>query len=120
RTNWPMASVGFVVTSAGELLAPSVSDLKSANFVVDNGAFFSNRLSAEVYWNNLGNNVTPVLPAADSDTASLNSQQAASVPNSWGNSSSANNSSTFRNTSNVYKSKAPSARNVIVQSPELV
>jgi signal transduction histidine kinase len=122
RTNWPLASVGFVVTSGGQLLAPSKSGrLEAENFVLDNGQFFSNRISAEVYWNpttnyfnNINNNVEPA-----SDSLSLNKQQAASVPNSWdGNNSSANNSS--YNFGNSYKQKAPSARNVIVQSPEIV
>ena len=52
RTNWPMASVGFVVTIGGQLLAPSVRDrLEAENFVLANGGFLSNTMSAEVYWN---------------------------------------------------------------------
>src|SRR5262249_22741772 len=54
RRAWPLAEVGFCVTLSGDLLAPlvSASSRKEAQvFFVDNAAFLSNAISAEVYWN---------------------------------------------------------------------
>ena len=52
RKDWPLAKVGFVVTSAGVLTCPSPYTRPDAKaFAEDNGRFLVNRESAEVYWN---------------------------------------------------------------------
>ena len=50
--DWPLAKVGFVVTTAGEILAPSPQGRAEARtFYTDNGRFLANRESVEVYLN---------------------------------------------------------------------
>lgn len=52
RTNWPLASVGFVVTLAGDILCPIPNSRPEATmFCVDYSKFLANRESAEVYAN---------------------------------------------------------------------
>ena len=52
RRDWPLAQVGFVVTLAGDLLAPSPSSRPDARtFFADNSRFLANRESVEVYLN---------------------------------------------------------------------
>ncbi|MDB6124422.1 MAG: Integral rane sensor signal transduction histidine kinase [Pedosphaera sp.] len=60
RTNWPLAEVGFVVTTEGKILCPSPvsSNLEARTFRTANIKFLCNAESAEVYWNagkNTGN-----------------------------------------------------------------
>jgi signal transduction histidine kinase len=66
RERWPMAQVGFVVTTRGDLLAPSPQSRPEAKiFCADNSAFLANLQVAEVFVNNtasLENN--PVQSAA--------------------------------------------------------
>lgn len=51
-TNWPLAEVGFAVTTEGQLLCP-VSPTRAAalDFVTEQSRFLGNREAAEVYWN---------------------------------------------------------------------
>jgi signal transduction histidine kinase len=49
---WPLAQVGFAVTTTGEILAPSPQGRPEARtFYTDNGRFLANRESVEVYLN---------------------------------------------------------------------
>src|SRR5262249_27775513 len=73
-----------------------------------------------VYWNNTANFATSnyfnnSTPPIENDTLSLKSQQAAPAINSWGGKNSGNNEFAGN-----YRLKAPSARNVMVQSPDAV
>jgi signal transduction histidine kinase len=62
RAAWPLAEVGFCVTRSGEILSPSVSTRsRTQNWYQNNGNFFGNRESAEVYGN--VNTAAPVQPA---------------------------------------------------------
>jgi signal transduction histidine kinase len=61
RTNWPLAEVGFVVTTEGKILCPLPvsSNPEARNFRTANSKFLCNVESAEVYWSaskNSGNN----------------------------------------------------------------
>src|ERR1035441_1970801 len=48
--DWPLAQVGFAVTTTGEMLAPSPQGRPEARtFCTDNGRFLANRESVEVY-----------------------------------------------------------------------
>jgi signal transduction histidine kinase len=50
--DWPLAQVGFAVTTTGEILAPpSQGRPEARTFYTDNGRFLANRESAEVYLN---------------------------------------------------------------------
>jgi signal transduction histidine kinase len=50
--DWPLAQVGFAVTTTGEILAPSPQGRPEARtFYTDNSRFLANRESAEVYLN---------------------------------------------------------------------
>jgi signal transduction histidine kinase len=50
--DWPLAKVGFAVTTAGEILAPSPQGRTEARtFYTDNGRFLANRETVEVYLN---------------------------------------------------------------------
>jgi signal transduction histidine kinase len=52
RRQWPLAEVGFCVTTAGKILAPAPGDRPEAEaFYSDNRGFLGNRETAEVYWN---------------------------------------------------------------------
>src|SRR5882724_8862878 len=52
RKVWPLAQVGFAVTSTGDILSPSPYSRPEARlFCADNARFFANRESAEVYLN---------------------------------------------------------------------
>jgi hypothetical protein len=63
RTNWPAATVGFVVTLDGKLVAPSPKGDESAQrFLKANSRFLTNAESAEVYQQ-------PVQPAPQSFAA---------------------------------------------------
>ena len=49
---WPLAKVGFAVTTTGEILAPPPQGRAEARtFYADNGRFLANRESVEVYLN---------------------------------------------------------------------
>lgn len=62
RQDWPLAQVGFAVSLAGDIIAPTVlGGPEARRFLDDNGRFLANRESANVYANyaqvlNLGNN----------------------------------------------------------------
>jgi signal transduction histidine kinase len=50
--DWPLAQVGFAVTTTGEILAPSPQGRPEARtFYTDNGRFLANRETVEVYLN---------------------------------------------------------------------
>jgi signal transduction histidine kinase len=50
--DWPLAQVGFAVTTTGEILSPTPQGRPEARtFYTDNGRFLANRESAEVYLN---------------------------------------------------------------------
>src|ERR1017187_5323163 len=50
--DWPLAQVGFAVTTTGEILAPSPQGRPEARtFYTDNSRFLANRESADVYLN---------------------------------------------------------------------
>src|SRR5690349_1266995 len=52
RHDWPLAEIGFVVTTSGQILAPSVQAGPDARtFLTENSRFLANRESAEVYLN---------------------------------------------------------------------
>jgi signal transduction histidine kinase len=52
RKDWPLAQVGFAVSLAGEIKAPSAYARPEARkFLDDNGRFLANRESADVYAN---------------------------------------------------------------------
>ncbi|HTL59708.1 MAG TPA: HAMP domain-containing sensor histidine kinase [Candidatus Limnocylindrales bacterium] len=52
RHEWPLAEVGFVVTTSGEILSPSPQEGPTARaFLTENSRFLANRESAEVYLN---------------------------------------------------------------------
>ena len=52
RKDWPLAEVGFVVTTTGDILSASSSARPEARkFYTDNSRFLSSREAAEVYWN---------------------------------------------------------------------
>ncbi len=52
RREWPLAQVGFSVSLAGEIKAPSLYGRTEARkFLDDNGRFLANRESADVYLN---------------------------------------------------------------------
>jgi hypothetical protein len=75
RNDWPLAQVGFVVTSTGNLACPSpYSSPEAAVFCTDNVRFLANRESAEVYWNpkQVGNNYAPNTPGQTSSKESGN------------------------------------------------
>jgi signal transduction histidine kinase len=51
-TNWPLAEVGFAVTTDGQLLCPTSPTRPAArDFVAEQSRFLCNREAAEVYWN---------------------------------------------------------------------
>ena len=52
RKDWPLAQVGFTVSLAGEIKAPSpYSRAEARKFLDDNGRFLANRESVDVYLN---------------------------------------------------------------------
>src|SRR5258708_7873 len=52
RAVWPEAQIGFVVSSAGDILSPSpFSRPEARSFCLENSKFLGNCESAEVYWN---------------------------------------------------------------------
>ncbi|HVR34634.1 MAG TPA: HAMP domain-containing sensor histidine kinase [Methylomirabilota bacterium] len=68
RKDWPLASVGFVVTLDGEALAPSPSSREEAQqFWLNNNVFLCSGGTAEVYWNAAPPNSTPAT-AGDANT----------------------------------------------------
>ena len=51
-TNWPLAEVGFAVTTDGQLLAPGAPTRPAVrDFIAEQSRFLCNREAAEVYWN---------------------------------------------------------------------
>ncbi len=121
RTNWPLARVGFAVTTGGEICSPSLTSRAEARtFRTDNGRFLSGIESAEVYWN-YGQRANPV--ALNSLT--VNSQ----MPNfmlDFTNDSSASKreapaqvqSSASANSGNRYPMKGPQARSISPQQQQ--
>ncbi|MCX6926079.1 MAG: HAMP domain-containing sensor histidine kinase [Verrucomicrobia bacterium] len=76
--DWPLAKVGFAVTTAGEILAPSPQGRTEARtFYTDNGRFLANRETVEVYLNpktafNTGQVPSPTPPPTSFPSADLN------------------------------------------------
>jgi signal transduction histidine kinase len=100
-TNWPLAEVGFAVTTEGQLLCPTSPTRPAArNFVAEHSRFLCNTESAEVYWN--------VGKQAFNQMAMDAQQQAG------GNNEYLVNSSVAV-AQKVFPSKTPQARNVLPQ-----
>ena len=52
RARWPLAEIGFAVTTNGALLSPGISAGQEArDFISSNGKFLCNTEVAQVYWN---------------------------------------------------------------------
>ncbi len=100
-TNWPLAEVGFAVTTDGQLLCPSSPTRSEArDFVSEQSRFLCNREAAEVYWN-VGKQAL--------NQMAFDSQQQISGNNEYlANSSVAG-------AQKVFPSKTPQARNVLPQ-----
>lgn len=83
RANWPLADVGFVVTTGGELVAPPPDGrLEARLFCVNNSMFLANRESAEVYWNTARppeNKVSQAAPTASGSLPIRTSAEAAAT-----------------------------------------
>jgi signal transduction histidine kinase len=87
RQDWPLAHVGFVVTSGGDLTCPSPYSSQAAQvFCTENLRFLANRESAEVYWNpkQVANNYNANTPPTFKD-AGNGTEFNTVVPNSVGN-----------------------------------
>ena len=70
--DWPLAQVGFAVTTTGEILAPSPQGRPEARtFYTDNGRFLANRESVEVYLNPKQAFNNYQVPAAQSQSSLL-------------------------------------------------
>ncbi len=74
RQHWPLAEVGFCVTLAGAttctITCPSPAAGPAAQrFLVDNGAFLGNQVSAEVYWNGNNSNGGKIIAAGNNGSA---------------------------------------------------
>src|SRR5664279_552504 len=70
--DWPLAQVGFAVTTTGEILAPSPQARPEARtFYTDNGRFLANRESVEVYLNPKQAFNNYQVPAAQSQSSLL-------------------------------------------------
>ena len=110
RQRWPLAQVGFVVTTTGNLVCPSPFTRPDTRMFCDNnGTFLSCRESAEVYWNNRNDTKQSLNTGNEAynqsnETLVLNQQQAATA-----------NSSADPGNLWSFKSKAAGARNVIPQ-----
>jgi signal transduction histidine kinase len=101
-TNWPLAEVGFAVTTDGRLFSPGFPTRPAVrDFVATQSRFLGNQEAAEVYWN-VGKQTlnAPAAPAFQ--------QQTASPLNSAGNTSQGV-------LPNLYPSKSPQVRNVFPQ-----
>jgi signal transduction histidine kinase len=75
RQDWPLAQIGFVVTSTGDLACPSrYSSPEASVFCTDNGRFLANRESVEVYFNpkQVANNYGGNMPGNSSSKDSAN------------------------------------------------
>jgi signal transduction histidine kinase len=98
-TNWPLAGVGFAVTTDGQLLCPvSPTRREALDFVTEQGRFLGNREAAEVYWN--------VGKQAFNYAAGNDESQQAGVNNEY----LANSSLAVAQ--KVFPSKSPQSRNV--------
>lgn len=101
-TNWPLAEVGFAVTTDGQLFSPGFSTRPEVrDFVATQSRFLGNQEAAEVYWN-VGKQ-TLNAPAAQAFQ-----QQATSPLDYAGNTSPGV-------LPNLYPSKSPQVRNVFPQ-----
>jgi signal transduction histidine kinase len=110
RSNWPIAKVGFSMTTNGVLLCPSPqSSSEAGSFRADNAKFLTGSETAEVYWNT-GNNPKSVLNSSVLEyggSSNGNNRDAA-----------ANNQSSSRSfwpDFSLTKQKAPQARNIYPQ-----
>lgn len=83
RANWPLADVGFVVTTAGQLVSPPSDGRAEARlFRANNSMFLANRESAEVYWNAARppeNKFSPAAAPESGNRLTRSSAQAAST-----------------------------------------
>ena len=101
-TNWPLAEVGFAVTTDGQLLCPTSPTRPVAReFVTEQSRFLCNREAAEVYWN-VGKQ------AFNQPPSERQQQQVALQPDTFANSSQASAQKTIQQ-------KAPQLRNVLPQ-----
>ena len=102
-TNWPLAEVGFAVTTDGQLLCPVGATRPAArDFVAEQSRFLCNREAAEVYWN---------VGKQASIQQAVDPQQELGVNNDY-----LANSSVAA-AQKVFPSKTPQARNVVPQQP---
>ncbi|MDB6020137.1 MAG: Integral rane sensor signal transduction histidine kinase [Pedosphaera sp.] len=117
RTNWPLAEVGFVVNSTGDMLCPSPAGRPAAQeFCADYSRFLGNRESAQVYWNansfsKMNGNSSP----AENNSSQNSQAQSPQIP------ALANNDNRGENTKNGYISKLQQVqvRNVVPQQQSL-
>jgi len=70
RKIWPLAEVGFCVTTSGEIISPLVNARSEARtFYMNNGAFLGNREAVEVYGNaNSSANNAPLMARSQAQT----------------------------------------------------
>jgi signal transduction histidine kinase len=72
-TNWPLAEVGFAVTTDGRLLSPGAPTRPAArDFIAEQSRFLCNREAAEVYWNAGKQTVNPPPPELQQPRAGSN------------------------------------------------
>ncbi|HEY9172227.1 MAG TPA: HAMP domain-containing sensor histidine kinase [Verrucomicrobiae bacterium] len=108
RSRWPLAEVGFVVSTNGVLLAPQATKRAATSvFLAANGRFLANQEVAEVYLNvgNLGQVLNQSLPQPPIQNTAL-----------WPNESPADPGQVPAQ--QRYRSKVPATRNVIPQQQQ--
>jgi signal transduction histidine kinase len=101
-TNWPLAEVGFAVTTDGRLLCPSSPTRPAArDFVAEQSRFLCNREAAQVYWN--------------AGKQAFNTQIALDTPQQAGGNNDYLANSSVAVAQKVFPSKNPQTRNVLPQ-----
>jgi len=100
-TNWPLAEVGFAVTTDGQLLCPSSPTRSAArDFVAEQSRFLCNREAAEVYWN-VGKQALNQMASDAQQQSAVNNEYLAN--------------SSVAVAQKVFPSKTPQTRNVLPQ-----
>jgi signal transduction histidine kinase len=106
RRRWPLAEVGFVVTSTAGLVCPSPASRPDARlFCANNGTFLSCRESAEIYWNagKAGGNTIDNNAGVNGPAQVANANASPGNDNEWAGN---------------FKNKSPLPRNVMPQRQE--